>query len=198
MAQYTVLSARKVKDVDDRGYGPMQSIALELVGPDGVTVEAEWFTKRQTGVPSPSSSLEGDVTEGPYGMKFKKAASVGYSGGGGPRPEDPKKSAAIQRMASQKAAIQVVEIATKMGFADPSVSASISPKRRHADKYTAPRPVCQESGKIAYGTRKRALTALNFLRAHATVARGTLPVAAYKCRFCGEWHHTSKEQRRAA
>jgi hypothetical protein len=54
---------------------------------------------------------------------------------------------------------------------------------------------CGDTTKLRYRSRKKALTALNYLRAHTD--RSTVPCAVYRCRFCGDWHLTSQEQRAA-
>lgn len=49
-------------------------------------------------------------------------------------------------------------------------------------------------GKVRYRKRKQALTGLNEQRGHAQRSGRSMPVAIYRCRFCGDWHMTSKEQ----
>jgi ribosomal protein L34E len=73
------------------------------------------------------------------------------------------------------------------------MSRSSSSKRRHKEKIRKPQPLCGETGKHRHGSRKRALSALNELRAAAKTARR--PVAVYRCGFCSGWHLTSQEQR---
>lgn len=76
MTAFTVKAASKKKDVDGK-HGPMQVIALTF--DDGT--QAEWFTKASTPVPAPGSTLDGELEDGQYGKKFKKA----FAGGGGGR-----------------------------------------------------------------------------------------------------------------
>lgn len=72
------------------------------------------------------------------------------------------------------------------------MSRSDSPKRRRQEKSEELAPVCRDAGKLAYNTKKRALTAMNHSRAHPV---GTLrPVAVYKCRHCKRWHLTKRQQ----
>lgn len=53
-------------------------------------------------------------------------------------------------------------------------------------------PYCETSGKYSYGNRKLAKTALN-----RRIAEGGNPKSVYKCRYCGDWHLTSREDRAA-
>jgi hypothetical protein len=74
------------------------------------------------------------------------------------------------------------------------MSRSTSTKRRHGVIEEGPR-VCAVSHKIRYARRKRALTALNFSRAHPpNPSSDRRPVAVYACSHCGGWHLTSKAQ----
>lgn len=115
MPTYTVVDASQKKALDGK-HGPMQVIALELQDDlAGAPKAAEWFTKASTPLPAVGERLEGDVTQGEYGLKFKKAqAAFNGGGGGGPRPEDPKRAAAIQRMHDQHMALRAVELASRL------------------------------------------------------------------------------------
>ena len=121
-ATYTVKTAEQVR-TKSTDHGEMQVVKLTL--DDGKdTVNAEWFTKITTPLPAPGSQIAGELSDSPYGRKFKKAAAGGF-GGGGPRPEDPKRAAAIQRMHDQDMALRAVELALTAGVAKVTTSAEL-------------------------------------------------------------------------
>jgi hypothetical protein len=74
------------------------------------------------------------------------------------------------------------------------VSAPGSTKRRHHHKPRNAREVCRRSGgKLRFSSRKRALTILNMVASDAERAgASSVPTGVYECRFCGDWHLTSK------
>lgn len=58
--------------------------------------------------------------------------------------------------------------------------------------------LCEESGrKTRYASRKRALTALNGLRARQPAVRAK-PLRVYRCPHCKDWHFTSTSDRAAS
>jgi hypothetical protein len=97
--KFTVVEATVTKEVPDGKFGPMKSVTLGLVDEAGAAVQAEWFTKAETPLPQPGSSLEGDLENGPYGKKFKKAAGQ-FAGGGGFRQKDPAERRSIAMQSS--------------------------------------------------------------------------------------------------
>ena len=115
MPVYTVKQAEKIGDKPDKGYGPMQSIRLELqeYGQAEAT-SAEWYTKATTAIPLAGSTIEGDIKPGQYGPQFKKAQQAGGFGGGrgGRSPEETK---AIVRQHSQAMALQYAAIRQAQG-----------------------------------------------------------------------------------
>lgn len=117
MPTFTVEAASLKKDIAPKeGMQPKKVLNLVLADSAGRHV-CEWFTNATTPVPEAGSQIEGDLKDGQYGLSFTKARANGY-GGGGPRPEDPKKSAAIQRMASVKAAHQSLELAVTLSVVE--------------------------------------------------------------------------------
>lgn len=78
------------------------------------------------------------------------------------------------------------------------MSRSDSPKRRHTQKPKRAEKICRthtghdKKSKICYSTRKKALTAMNFLIAHPPTDT-RVPSGIYKCPACHDWHLTSKE-----
>ena len=76
------------------------------------------------------------------------------------------------------------------------MSRSNSTKRRRNEKIEHEKLTCIRSGgKIRYPNRKRALTALNNLRApHSNATKRTAPKRVYKCPFCGDHHLTKQEE----
>lgn len=98
MPVYTVKQVGAPIEKPDRGYGPMQEIALVLN--DGQSdVTAPWYTSAKSTVPQVGDTLEGEIEQGQYGPKFKKAKRP--PPGGGPRvksAEELEADAARQRM----------------------------------------------------------------------------------------------------
>lgn len=107
MSTYTVTQARKAKDVEGQ-HGPMQVIELVLQDETG-SKTAEWYTKAATPLPQVGSQVEGTIEQGQYGLKFKKA----FNPAG--RPEDPKRSARIQRMHAQEMGLRYLQAKASAG-----------------------------------------------------------------------------------
>jgi hypothetical protein len=112
--KFTVVEATKKKDVEGRN-GPMQVIGLGLIDEAGTAVAAEWYTRADTALPQPASTLDGDVEDGPYGKKFKKAAPA-FGGGGGFRQKDPAERRSIAMQSSLTRAVEVVRLAHDLGW----------------------------------------------------------------------------------
>jgi hypothetical protein len=101
---FKVVSASKKKDVQGK-HGPMQVINLVLEDAEG-RKNAEWFTKAETQLPQPGSTLDGTLESGEYGLKFKKAQGAGFGGGGGGKGRSPEENARIVRQHSQEMALR--------------------------------------------------------------------------------------------
>jgi hypothetical protein len=109
---YTLTSLQKKKEFDGK-YGKSIVYRVGLEGPDGPTT-AEMVLKAATRPPAEGDRLEGTLEETDFGLKFKRAQAGGF-GGGGPRQEDPKKSAAIGRMHAQGMALEYAAIRERQG-----------------------------------------------------------------------------------
>ena len=107
MAEYTVIAANQKKELDGQ-HGRMQVIALTL-GKDGQAdaIQAEWFTKATTPLPQQGQKLEGEVEQGQYGLKFKKA-QTGFGGGKGGM--DPATQRRVARFAAQERALLYMQV----------------------------------------------------------------------------------------
>lgn len=113
MPTYIVKNALKTGDKPDKGYGPMQTIALTLQEyGQAEEIAAEWYTKATNAVPALGSQLEGDVEPSQYGNKFKKAKAGGFGGRGGRSPEESK---SITRQHSQHMALLYVQLRHAQG-----------------------------------------------------------------------------------
>lgn len=110
MPTFTVKQASHKKDVPGK-HGPMKVLTLQLSGPEGDQT-AEWFTKHDTALPEPGSSIEGTVEPSEYGLKFKKAAG---QFGGGFRGRSPEENRRIVRQHSQDMGIRWAELAHARG-----------------------------------------------------------------------------------
>lgn len=97
MPSYTVLSVEKLREKDTQ-WGKKKVLKLRLRNAEGTEKDAEWFTSVKTPDPAEGSSIEGEVTQGDYGLEFKKPK--GNSGGGGFK-RSPAETKAIQRQHSQ-------------------------------------------------------------------------------------------------
>jgi hypothetical protein len=118
MATITVTSASHKKDVPP--HSKVLVLNFEPVTQDGEQVQrAEWFTKSNTELPAPGSTIDGTLKKGQYGWEFKKAYSGGGFGGGGGRakPVEERRSIAMQH--AQKCAVSLLELACQYGTYKP-------------------------------------------------------------------------------
>ncbi len=109
-------------------HGSFQSWCLAIT--DGEKqMDAELNTKIGKDGPTIGERIEGELTKGQYGWKLKRSYSQNGGGGRG-YAEDPKKSAEIRRMASQKAAIALLaaEVAAGLTFKDEKASELLKPR----------------------------------------------------------------------
>lgn len=112
MPSYLVKEATKTGDKPDKGFGPMQTIALTLQEyGQAEQIGAEWYTKATTAVPASGSTIDGEVSPSQYGLKFKKAQQPG-GGGRGRSPEDTKQ---IVRQHSQEMALRYCTVRATQG-----------------------------------------------------------------------------------
>lgn len=97
----------------DREHGPFHDYLLTLEGCDK---PVEVTQKPQTPAPQAGARIDLDVSPHPRiegRLKGKKPQRVGFSGG--PRPEDPKRAAAIARMHSQEMALRYATVRATQG-----------------------------------------------------------------------------------
>ena len=118
MPTFTVTGAFKKKDVDGK-YGPMKVIMLALKGPDGTEQSAEWFTKAETPHPAEGSTIEGDISQGQYGLVFKKAFQPRAGGFGGGRSDSPETRRSIAMQHAQKCAVSLLDVASRGAYTPP-------------------------------------------------------------------------------
>jgi hypothetical protein len=65
-------------------HGPMMSYYLTLVDGEGQeTANVDLAQKPTSPAPQPGQTLEGNIDQGSYGPKFKKAFTQSFGGGGG-------------------------------------------------------------------------------------------------------------------
>lgn len=124
MTAYKVLSVGEPQEWKGT-HGPMHCYRLML---EGVEKPVEINQKPTTAAPSAGETLDLELSDNlkyPAVMKGKKVAPAGGFGGGGPRPEDPKRAAAIQRMHAQKVGVEAVELAISLGLAKPTTTAEL-------------------------------------------------------------------------
>jgi hypothetical protein len=97
--------------------GPFVSYRVDLKGTDGQTVQgAEWSRKQSSPPPTVGQQVSGTLDlEAKFGPKFKQQAAFQGRGGGGPRPEDPKKAAHIARMHAQGVAVEHARVLATIG-----------------------------------------------------------------------------------
>jgi len=124
MPAYEVANAEHKKNFTGKQGGEFSVWALRLKDGENF-VNAELVTKE--GSPTPSGTINGTLEHGDYGTKLKKDKPA--FNGGGPRVEDPKRSAEIRRMASQRAGIELlaVEVAAGLRFDETKASDHLLP-----------------------------------------------------------------------
>lgn len=104
MTSFTVDAVgSQVKDVPLQ-HGQFKAYKLTLGTPEG-QVDAEWLRKADSPAPQVGQVLEGTLEDGQYGRKFKPTARASFQ-----RSEDPKRTAAIQRMWAMDHAMQLVRL----------------------------------------------------------------------------------------
>jgi hypothetical protein len=102
-------------------HGPMMSYYLTLVDGEGQeTANVDLAQKPTSPAPQPGQTLEGNIDQGSYGPKFKKAFTQSFGGGG--RGKSPEEQASIVRQHSQEMALRALEIAATFGVVDPPQS----------------------------------------------------------------------------
>jgi hypothetical protein len=100
--------------------GPMNSYRVNLTDSAGVeSHNVELAQKAATPAPTVGQSLEGNLDNTQYGLKFKKAFTAGAGGGGG-RPKDPAERAAIAASVALREGREAVEQAVTMGLVKPA------------------------------------------------------------------------------
>lgn len=108
MGSYTVKTVQGPRVYgEDKDWGPMHEFVLIL---DGVDKPVELSQKPTTAAPVADARLDLDLEPHPrFPEKFKGKRVRAFNGsGGGPRPEDPKRSRAILRQHSQHMALLYV------------------------------------------------------------------------------------------
>ena len=112
MSAYTVMAAKEKKRFPGKQGGEFVVYLVQLDDGNGAKQTAELVQKAATPAPQVGDQLEGTVEQSEYGAKFKKAQRGGF---GGPRPDDPKKSAHIARMHAQDMALRFVGLMHERG-----------------------------------------------------------------------------------
>jgi hypothetical protein len=109
-------------------HGMFKSYRMELGTPQNERVAAEWLRKASSPAPQVGELIEGYL-QPPKDQRFPpsfKQAQKQAGGFSGPRPEDPKRAAAIQRMHSQKVALEAIRLAAEIGVIEkPADSAAL-------------------------------------------------------------------------
>jgi hypothetical protein len=110
---YTVQSIGKTREWASQQGGPMVSYYLGLTDSQGTNyLDIELAQKASSPAPQVGQVIEGNLDQGPYGTKLKKAFQ-GPGGGGGRSPEDRK---SIVRQHSQDMALRTVELGATFGI----------------------------------------------------------------------------------
>ena len=104
MSTFEVTKAEYKKSFDGKSGGSFNVYEVELKDAEGFTA-AEMVTKSDAAGPRPGETVEGEITPGPYGNKFKKAFQ---GGGGGFKGKSPKENAQIARMNAQTQALKLL------------------------------------------------------------------------------------------
>lgn len=119
MSTFTVNAIRKITEKRLEGRGDFKTYYMTLTDAEGREVQADWFRKASSPAPTLGQRIEGELEDGQYGKKFKPLQT---GAPGGPRPEDPKRSAAIQRMHSQEMSLRAVELELTLSLAEKPTS----------------------------------------------------------------------------
>jgi hypothetical protein len=116
---YTITGvAEQVRDWNSAQGGAMKAYRIDLRGDDGTEeLLVEWSRKATSPPPIVGQPVEGQIEQGQYGKKFKKAPAGGFLSG--PRPEDPKRAKRIMRQHSQDMAMRALTHAFAFGLVDP-------------------------------------------------------------------------------
>lgn len=111
MPTYTVVKAEQKKTINGQ-HGELVVWGLTLRNGDGKEAQVETVSKPTTTY-SEGQSVEGEVSNSDYGLKFKRAMSGGGGfRGGGRSPADTK---AIQRQHSQEMALRLLSLEAQLG-----------------------------------------------------------------------------------
>lgn len=111
MSTYTVVSSRRKKTDIPGKYGVMQEIEMVLRNEAGIEKAVEWYTKASTSLPTPGTSVEGEVKPDdkfPDKLKFKKAQQQGGNYNGGGRGHSPEERVSIERQVAAKCATDLI------------------------------------------------------------------------------------------
>jgi hypothetical protein len=111
MPDFTIVAVSdRTRTWGDPPNGPFVSYRVDLKGTDGQTVAgAEWSRKQSSPAPTVGETVSGTLDmEAKFGPKFKQQAAFQGRGGGGPRPEDPKRAATILRQHSQEMSLRYI------------------------------------------------------------------------------------------
>lgn len=100
--------------------GPMVSYKVHLQDTAGVvTQNVELAQKQSSAPPAVGQVLEGNVDQGDYGPKFRKA----FQQGGGGRGMSPEDRASIVRQHSQDMSLRALELAYALGVIEKPATA---------------------------------------------------------------------------
>lgn len=127
MASYEIQAvAGQPRDWNSSQGGPMKEYRIDLKDDAGAVIQnVEWSRKVSSPAPEVGQKLDGTISEGNFGPKFKQAAAGGGGGGGRFRDpvEDAKTRRSIQMQHAQKAAVEALRVAAEFGdYKPPSAS----------------------------------------------------------------------------
>src|SRR5689334_22858203 len=125
MGAYEITAVNpQARDWNSTKGGPMKGYRVTMRDEAGQeTTNVEWSRKVTSPPPSVGQSVEGLIDmAAQYGPKFKQQSN---SGGGGGYQKSPEERAAIQRMHDQDMALRAVDLAVKLGVAQPTTSAEL-------------------------------------------------------------------------
>jgi hypothetical protein len=116
---YTITAVSdQVRQWNSTKGGPMNSYRVHLKAPDGEVVQnVELSQKNTSPIPTVGQQLEGNVDQGQYGLKFRKAfgGPAGGGGGGGYKGKTPSEQASIAASVALDKALIAVEQAATLG-----------------------------------------------------------------------------------